>query len=284
MSIPFVGRRFRPADFPAYLAGVTFGSFRPRYVTLHHTGIPNLAQRPTGFSDQHLLNLRHYYGVQLGWSGAPHFFVDDRDDGIIVFQRLDRKGVHAASFNNESWGIEMLGNYDVDSFTTGRGEKIRDLTVELITMLNERLGASPTSLRFHRDDPLTSKSCPGRNVSKADMVTRLAAALGGSPPIDTGPANTAWSLTLPDGSTPVVRTKGGRPIALARAVLDSLRPGGTYRLLPSKIRLEWTIGGVVHPIDAAELDESGKAWARVRDLVETSGRTLSVDGKRLTVM
>ena len=112
MAIPFVGKRFTPDELAAYLTQVQFSSFTPRFVTLHHTGAPNLAQRPNGFSAQHLQNLLHYYQNELGWRGAPHLFIDDRPQPIIVFQRLDRRGVHAVSFNKNPWGIDMLGNYD----------------------------------------------------------------------------------------------------------------------------------------------------------------------------
>src|SRR5512134_3350001 len=69
-------------------------------VTLHHTGAPSLAQRPNGFTAQHLRNIEHYYRVTKGWSSAPHLFVDeDQLWGMCDFRK---KGVHAVSFNGRS--------------------------------------------------------------------------------------------------------------------------------------------------------------------------------------
>ncbi|WP_454647811.1 hypothetical protein [Bradyrhizobium liaoningense] len=44
MTIPFVGKCFPTAnEFLAYLDGIRFGAWRPRFVTMHHTGGPSLA-------------------------------------------------------------------------------------------------------------------------------------------------------------------------------------------------------------------------------------------------
>src|SRR5437899_2633856 len=43
MAIPFVGKSFSTVpEFLAYLDGIRFGAWRPRFVTMHHTGGPNL--------------------------------------------------------------------------------------------------------------------------------------------------------------------------------------------------------------------------------------------------
>lgn len=174
MSIPFVGQRFSLSEFKTYLQSLRFGKFKPEFVTLHHTATPSLAQRPKGFTAQHLQNLRSYYENDLGWSGAPHIFIDDQPKGIIVFQRLDCRGVHAASFNRNSWAIEMLGNYDTEDPNSGRGKKVVDTAINCIKAMNEFLKIGPETLKFHRDDPKTKKSCPGLRVIKQDLIKRLA--------------------------------------------------------------------------------------------------------------
>jgi hypothetical protein len=43
MAIPFVGKCFpTAAQFLDYLDDIKFGAWRPRFVTVHHTGAPNL--------------------------------------------------------------------------------------------------------------------------------------------------------------------------------------------------------------------------------------------------
>jgi hypothetical protein len=286
MGIPFVGKRFKPSDFPAYLGGVTFGGFVPQFVTLHHTASPSLAMRPSGFSDQHLKNLRSYYEEEMGWSGAPHLFIDDRPDGIIVFQRLDRQGVHAKSFNAVSWGVEMLGDFDSEKFDTGRGAAVRDMAMEALAAMCRRLNVPPATIRFHRDDPKTTKTCPGTRVSKQDVVARVSSLLKTPPPPETAaaPGIVAWKVTGLDGKPYVpVHTRDGRPAARVRQMLDHLQPGGTYKYRQAAGVVEWTSeAGVVVPIPVWE-DENGATWAFLRDLTDAAGRQIQVKGTEIVL-
>lgn len=282
MAIPFVGQRFHPEGFADYLRGVSFSGFTPEFATLHHTASPSLAMRPSGLSDQHLRNLLSYY-QGLGWSGAPHLFVDDRPDGIIVFQRMDRRGVHAVSFNARSWGVEMLGDYDSEPFHTGRGAAVRDNTMRALAAMCKRLGVSAETIRFHRDDPKTSKSCPGRLVSKADVVQRVAQAMGQAPPPDASPSEPRkeWEVALPDGRPfSPVHVQESRPIVPVRAFLRALGVEGSLRLEANRAAVLWTPPGSadVKRIPVAEFDNAGSAWALVRLLAEAAGRRIEVAG------
>ena len=75
---------------------------------MHHTAAPSLAQRPRGLTIQHIRNIQNYYQSQLGWSSGPHLFIDD--DQIFGMSSLERRGIHAVSFNRTHIGIEVLGN------------------------------------------------------------------------------------------------------------------------------------------------------------------------------
>jgi hypothetical protein len=284
MPIPYVGRRFTPKEFEKYLSEVKFTGFKPQFVTLHHTAIPSLAQRIEGFEDLHLKNLLSYYQDQLGWTGAPHVFIDDREDGIIVFQRLDKKGVHARSFNSISWGIEMLGNYDSEAFDAGRGAKVRDLSMQCLAMMCKRLGVKAETIRFHRDDPKTNKTCPGTKVTKIDVVARVANLMKQPVAEETGSEDRAeWSVFFPSGiELKPVHSKDGRPIVKLRDVVNVLSPGGTFSLLSGGLQEKWTSKkGKASFIGVAQIDEVGKSWAFLRDVTDATGLSLVVKGKRI---
>jgi len=174
-SFPIVGRGFTLAQFAAYLQKFDEGSLTwdPDFVTIHHTAVPNLGQRPEGFVEQHMLNMRGYYRG-LGWRSGPHLFVDDHK--VWIFTPLSDRGVHARSFNAHGIGIEMLGDYDypaqgepMDNAFTGRGKKVIANAQAVTAMLNLKFGFSADSLEFHRDDPKTSKTCPGEQIDKSDF-------------------------------------------------------------------------------------------------------------------
>ncbi|MGV3724913.1 MAG: peptidoglycan recognition family protein [Actinomycetota bacterium] len=285
MAIPFVGKRFDAAGFEAYLGQVQFGTFKPTFVTLHHTGSPTLAQRPDGFSAQHLQNLLHYYQNQLGWSGAPHVFIDDQPKPIIVFQRLDRRGVHAVSFNRKSWGVEMLGFYDSDSFTSGRGAAVRDNAMEALALMCKRLGAAANTIKFHRDDPTTKKSCPGMLVKKSDVVSRVSALMNQTVTDDVSDdAWENWTVMLPGGSPFVpVHSKEGRPIVHVRTFLKALGEPGELSLAQNKSVVRWVRPAGVVELSVEELDAAGSAWCLVRSIADAAGRTISVSERIVSV-
>ncbi|MBM3456919.1 MAG: N-acetylmuramoyl-L-alanine amidase [Armatimonadetes bacterium] len=281
MPIPYVGRRFTVAGFEEYLEGVEFGEFKPRFVTLHHTGIPSLAQRPSGFSETHLRNMLHYYQNQLGWSGAPHVFVDDRADGIIVFQRLDERGVHARSFNRESWGVEMLGNYDVESFREGRGELVRSLTIKTVAAMCRKLGVGAQTLRFHRDDPKTKKTCPGNRVVYQPLVRQIGYLLLAPP--NPSREYVPWEVLLPSGERwEPVHEHQDRPIVPLRRFLEALAPAGRLEWLTEEQTARWcSPGGSPVTVAVTEVDVAGASWALVRDLVGAAGLSLQIEGRTI---
>lgn len=178
MAWPVVGKAFTPAEFAAYVRGLRWdGAFRPLFVALHNTAVPSLAQRPAGLTRQHILNLQTYYRQEKGWKGGPHLFVDDRQ--IWVFNDLTKFGTHSPSWNGTAIGIEMLGDYECESFTEGRGRKVRDNTVAAMAALNNRLGFAADAFRFHIEDRKSDHACPGRlaRAERAQLAAEIAAAM-----------------------------------------------------------------------------------------------------------
>lgn len=174
-NFPIVGRPFTPATVGGYLASFRFDQgFNPSGITVHHTAVPSLAQRPTGFVTQHMLNIRDGYIRERGFKSGPHFFVDE--DQIWAFTPFNRRGVHAVSFNGTRVGIEMLGNYDSEDPWSGRGLAVLTTTRALILAIEKQLGLTHTAVNFHRDDPQTSKTCPGSKITKARFLSFLAEA------------------------------------------------------------------------------------------------------------
>lgn len=171
MAYENVGLVWTANSFEKYLSTIE----RPAWcqsVVLHHTAAPSLAQRPKGILLAHIENLRNFYRDQQHWSAGPHLFIDE--DEIFGMCDLRQKGVHAASFNRSAIGIEVLGNYDVEDPRSGRGLACWQLAANVTASLLEWLGleASPYTIFFHRDDPLTKKTCPG-NLVKKDWILNL---------------------------------------------------------------------------------------------------------------
>lgn len=166
-----VGRDFSPAEFDDYCHELQWTAWRPSFIVLHNTATPSLAQRPNGFTVQHIKNLEMFYRDTQGWKAGPHLFIDDSK--IWVFTPLTVSGTHSPSWNKVALGFEMLGNYEAESFSTGRGLKVRKNAVAAVATLSAILGLEPTTMRIHREDPLTTHACPGKNVRKLEVIQEV---------------------------------------------------------------------------------------------------------------
>lgn len=188
-AIPMVGKCFpTAAQFLAYLEALKWGTWRPRFVTMHHSGGPNLKDwrgwqtRAKPVTDeQWMKNLASYYGKSKAeggppdgpWRSGPHFFFTPNN--FCVLSPPTARGVHAVSFNAASWGVECVGDFDVEKFEG----PVRDKYIEGLACLHIASGLALApyergvrGLHFHRDDPKTTKTCPGKNVQK-DAVIKL---------------------------------------------------------------------------------------------------------------
>ena len=173
MSYANVGKVWTPDSFGEYLKTLK----RPDWVKavcLHHTASPNLAQRPKGWTIQHIENMREFY-KGMGWRSGPHLYTDE--DQVFGMTPLTETGVHALSFNRSTIGIEALGYYSKgeENPFSGRGLEVwrttAEITRQLLKWLN--LEANEKTVLFHRDDPKTSKDCPGSQITKQWVLSLI---------------------------------------------------------------------------------------------------------------
>ncbi len=166
-----VGKSFTPDEFDSYCHTLLWTAWRPSFIVLHNTGSPSLAQRPKGLTQQHIANLEVFYRDTQKWKAGPHLFIDDKQ--IWAFTLLTVSGTHSPSWNKVALGVEMLGDYEKEAFDSGRGLKVRGNTVAALATLCAILGLDPQTLRLHREDPLTTHACPGKNVRKLEVIQEV---------------------------------------------------------------------------------------------------------------
>ena len=166
-----VAQKFSPAEFNDYCYQLQWTSWRPSFIVLHNTATPTLAQRPKGLTLQHIKELEAFYRDDQKWSAGPHLFIDDIQ--IWAFTPLTVPGVHSPSWNSIALGFEMLGDYSKESFSTGRGLKVRQNAVSAISTVSSILGLDPLSMKLHREDPKTTHACPGIAVKKLEIIQEV---------------------------------------------------------------------------------------------------------------
>lgn len=144
----------------------------PRFVVLHNTAEPTLANWGDVSATMRMKGLAAYYRDEMGWGAGPHFFVSP--DNIFPFSPLNHPGVHSPSWNGVAIGVEMVGDYNVEDFNSGSGLKVQELTLSLLTELYRQFGCDSNTLKFHKFDPKTThKGCPGRYVSYNGVLSEL---------------------------------------------------------------------------------------------------------------
>lgn len=173
-----------------------------RFVVIHNTGLPTLAQWIDGgvSEEQRLINLEHYYEVTEHWHAGPHGFIGPIH--ICGFSDPLKPGVHASCFNSKTLGFEMVGDYSAEPFDTGPSAAVRDNTIYALAVWHRKLGLRPDVYRYgesgihpHKACLHDHHDCPGRNVDLAELRQRVLAKmeeLGGVPdaPLTPQPAPT----------------------------------------------------------------------------------------------
>lgn len=225
MAWPIIGRSFSPDEFASYVASLTWNSgFKPDGIVVHNTAEPCLANRPDGLTRQHLTNLEGYYKNTCGWNGGPHLFIDDKQ--IWVFNDLTKRGTHSPSWNASKLGIEMLGDYNKESFTEGRGLAVRMLVVQALAILNLRFGFRAGDFKFHVEDTKSDHDCPGKlaRAERGNLIKEIEGAMAARQPEAAEPATAA--VGLPNAVRELGKPGASQDVAVAGGILA----GGIFGL------------------------------------------------------
>jgi hypothetical protein len=167
-----VGRSFSPEAFNAYVAALGPAPNWVKFVVLHNTAEPTIAEWHSVEGRRRMQNLETYYRETLHWSAGPHLFC--ADDLIWVFTPLTEPGVHSPSWNRCSLGVEMVGDFSKERFDFGPGRRVRENAVAALAVLHHWANLESHTLKFHKSDPLTThRDCPGKNVDRAEMIAQV---------------------------------------------------------------------------------------------------------------
>lgn len=180
-----IGGAHTPRTFADYVNSISLHDWRPQFCVLHNTGIPRFApwidsrgRRQPGWHDipgpTRMKALESYYRDVQKWSGGPHLFV--ADDYIWTFTPLWLPGVHAPSWNNVSWGVETIGDYDSEPLNAG----VYSNAIAALAILHRFGNLDPAKLRYHKEDPKTTHyGCPGKNMpGKPFVISSIRQAMG----------------------------------------------------------------------------------------------------------
>jgi N-acetyl-anhydromuramyl-L-alanine amidase AmpD len=100
---------------------------------------------------------------QKGWLMIGYHFVIRRDGTVEAGRMLNAVGAHAINFNENSWGICLVGGVNadghaVDNFTPAQMAMLKKIVVGLLK------DAPKAEVLGHRDLPQVKKDCPSFDV------------------------------------------------------------------------------------------------------------------------
>ena len=159
------------AEFEKYLQSIKKPDWLEALV-IHHTWKP-VESDWSGLSTMN--GMKKYY-ERLGWDSGPHLFVcigspDPKNDGIWLMSNLEEVGIHAGECNSVSWGMEIVGNYDVKPWSAD----LKNFLYTLIPVIMKKINVNSITidnLRGHRECN-SPKTCPGKmidmNVLRNDL-------------------------------------------------------------------------------------------------------------------
>jgi peptidoglycan hydrolase-like protein with peptidoglycan-binding domain len=178
MKMLTIARTFSIEQFKLYVENLHFNGWTPKFVVVHNTGSPTkklYREWETGpkkvSREQWLKNLTSYY-TNKGWRGCPHLFVGY--DVISVLNPLTLPGTHTPSWNGFTWGVETVGDFNVEDYDPDTRRNL----VAALGILHSRIGLNPQDfklgvrgLHFHKEDKNTThKDCPGKKLVKSQLV------------------------------------------------------------------------------------------------------------------
>ena len=166
MAWPAVKKFLTPQQFREHANTLDFSTWRPIGIVIHNTAEPTLKRWHEVPRERWMDNLESYY-KGLGWNGGPHLFIDDGEDGIGLFNPLNRRGTHSPSFNAQWLGFEHVGDYAKEDDDAGPGLKVKLNGIAAMAIVCAKLGIDPrTHIKLHKEDPRTDHDCPGKDMAE----------------------------------------------------------------------------------------------------------------------
>ena len=227
-------------EFVQYLHTLNFTAWKPSGMVLHNTASPTLEQYWNSVPPaERMENLKDYYENDMGWSAGPHAFVDGVS--IWVFTDFNVKGVHSPSWNGTRLGIELVGDYDVESDETGMGLNVMELTVALFGECHSFFGWEPSvnSIRLHKEDPATDHDCPGKNVVKSEFLDDVTEYMGSGGDDQDAPieARNGTVIGITEGDSLNIRAAASS----SSAIIGHAQNGDAVVVVGEAARKRWSV-------------------------------------------
>lgn len=146
-----------------------------RQLHIHHTWKPTHRD----FNGENHLKLqqsmRNYHINTNGWTDIGHHLALMPDGKWVTGRPFNATPASIKGWNDKALAVEMVGNFDIPgtgAYNTSGYDKLegaqKESILQLIKYFGQRFGYD--GVKFHREGPGVTKTCPGTGLDKATMI------------------------------------------------------------------------------------------------------------------
>lgn len=136
-------------------------------IHIHHVAAGIAMFDGSNYTDLKQL-LRKWHVIERGWSDIGYHKIIYPDGKIDTARKLSKKPASIKWHNRGAIAICLWGNFDKDVIKAKQYSALITLTKDYM----EQFNLKASDIIFHRDIN-TKKSCPGKNIPKADFIDNL---------------------------------------------------------------------------------------------------------------
>lgn len=142
---------------------------------IHHTWKPTHKNFTGSNYIQMQQSMKDYHTKTLGWGNIGQHLTLFPDGKWLTGRPFNSTPASIKGWNTGALAIEMIGNFDnpnSGSFNNLGYDKLqgkqKNEILKLINYFIKKYGES--SIKFHRDNPTSGKTCPGTSLNKSVMI------------------------------------------------------------------------------------------------------------------
>lgn len=111
-------------------------------------------------------DIKNLHVNKYKWDDIGYHFVIDKNGEILRGRNVEKIGAHVYNFNENSIGICLIGNFDIENPGNLQLNSLLNLIKELKIKYNVE------KILGHREFPNAIKTCPGINID-LDKIRKL---------------------------------------------------------------------------------------------------------------
>lgn len=140
--------------------------YKYRQFHIHHTWKPNHNDFNGNNHIRLQQSMKNYHVNTNGWSDIGQHISVFPDGVIVTGRNFGRSPASIKGWNTGAFAMEMIGNFDIGHDKLEGKQK--ETVLKLIKYFIENYGQS--SIKFHREGPGVSKTCPGTSLNKLQLM------------------------------------------------------------------------------------------------------------------